>query len=312
MFDQTLANLVSAARSSLLPSRLIDAVLLKIREMRLTFGDPLVDFEWCGTTIQLPLSHDLPRFANRFLQYNMNLGRLAQTLAVQLDRPVTAVDVGANVGDTACVLVSHSVESVLCVEGSPRYANLLRMNTAGMAGVVCCECLVDFAGAPTNLCVSETRGTGFVVQSAGGSTPRVLSLEQILRESGWDSHTIDLLKIDTDGYDGAILRRHRDFLAQRKPVLFFEFLFSGGDGLSSAINLPDREALQTLAGVNYDRIIAFRNTGEPAWSGSLSEFVSNLDTMFAANLFGPYADLAAFPKSTTRLFDGCLDTFSLK
>lgn len=301
--DQAISEFHASPRSSSFPSRIVGALAYRVRSLRLLFGDPLVTFAWCGRRLQLPLSHDLPRYANTFPYYNVTLGRLAAVIARCLRRPIVAIDIGANVGDTAVLLLGHGAGSVICVEGSPRFAELLRRNTRDLPQVVGTECLVAFAGAPKHVRVAEAKGTGFVVESSEAELVPVMTLGEILDRHRHDPTDVDLVKIDTDGYDGSIIRHHRAFFTDVKPVIHFEYLFSAAGGMSSATHLPDEAALDCLGAAGYDRLIIYRNTGEPVVYCSCVGSSARLRQLYASGDLGVYADIAAFPESARMIAD---------
>jgi hypothetical protein len=125
----------------------------------------------------------------------------------------------------------------------------------------------------------------------------VMTIDEIITAHRRDPAKIDLVKIDTDGYDGAIIRRHEPFFSDVKPVIHFEYFFSAAGGMSSAKNLPDEEALAALAAAGYDRFIAYRNTGSPVIYAAVSKAASLLRRLYATGALGVYADVAAFPDS---------------
>jgi len=301
--DQAIGDLYASARYSSLPLRIAGALVRNIRHLRVQLGDPLVTFDWCGETMYLPLSHELPRFTTTCPHYNMNLGRLAAVMHRQLGRPIMAIDIGANVGDTAILLLKNGADKVICIEGSRRYAELLRRNTRHLPQVVSSECLVAFSGASKNLRIAEAMGTGVVVQCSDSGSVPVMTLEEVLASHHRDQQEVDLVKIDTDGYDGAIIRYHADFFASVRPVVHFEYLFCGADAASSTCPLPDEQALESLATAGYERLIAYRNTGEPALYRPLAGAGKILRELYTSDRLGIYADLAVFPPSAGHIAD---------
>lgn len=301
--DKAIGDLYASASYSSFPSRIAAALVRKIRDLRLWLGDPLVTFDWYGETIHLPLSHELPRFATTFPYYNANLGRLAAVMTRHLGRPIVAIDIGANIGDTAILLLKNGAGDVICIEGSQRYANLLRRNTRHFPQVVSSECLVAFSSTSEKFRISESMGTGVVVQSSDHGSVPMMTLEEILASNHRDQQSVDLVKIDTDGYDGAIIRYHAGFFASVRPVIYFEYLFSGADAASSTSLLPDEQALAALAAAGYERLIAYRNTGEPALYRPLAGAGRILRELHASRRLGIYADLAVFPPSAGHIAD---------
>lgn len=309
--DQAISELSAAVRPSSFSSRMLIALGRRARQLRVRFGDPLVKFTWCGETILLPMSHDLPQFANAFPEYNFNLGHLAAVMARCLGRPLVAIDIGANVGDTAVLLLKNGAERVVCVEGSPRYAELLKRNTCHLPGIVISQGLAAFANAPDRICISESMGTGHVVPSSDGAGVPVLTLEEVLAAHDLNPRAVDLVKIDTDGYDGAIIRHHAAFFAHVKPIVHFEYMFSSADRISNAPHLPDEEVWETLAEAGYDRIVIYRNTGEAVAYRGFEQAGRILRDMYSSRSLGAYADIAAFPNTAHSLADEAARTFGL-
>jgi len=285
-------------------------VAFRIRKLRLAISDPIIRFDWCGHRIRLPLSHELPRFTSIFPDYNRNLARITSAVTGELGRPLKAIDVGANVGDTALLMLAHGADFVLCIEGSSRYAKLLRDNVAGVRGVACEECLVAFAGARDGLMISESRGTGFVVEAVGAASSVPMStLDSVVGRHADAMPEVDLVKIDTDGFDGGIIRQHAGFLQRFLPVMFFEFYFSPSPDVPDTLPCPDISALDVLEGIGYDGMIVFRNTGEAAHSGRLSLDREQVLSLGAKGAFGPYADIAVFHRTKESQFAACLSEF---
>jgi len=254
-----------------------------------------VRYRWCDEEMVLPLSHDLPRFCEAFPLYNLNLGHLTAKLASCLGRKIVAVDIGANVGDTAILMVRNGARRVICIEGSPRYSRLLIANTRHLPEVTSLECLVAFADAPSRLTISEENGSGFAITANSEPAVRTSTLDQLLGASGVNAEDLDLLKIDTDGYDGAIIRHHVALLRTVQPVIFFEYMFSPLGRRGLAVNLPDDQVWAALAHAGYDKYIVYRNTGEAVAVASVHDAGSVLNGLFATNQLGSYADVAVFP-----------------
>ncbi|HEV3329398.1 MAG TPA: FkbM family methyltransferase [Bryobacteraceae bacterium] len=131
----------------------------------------------------------------------------AQTLAV--------VDVGANVGDSVILLERHLPGrcKFLCIEPNPEWLPYLKANTAGIP----VEIIPCFIGEGQLLAVnSSAPGTAGSKITETGDRSR--PLDEIC-----EGRQIDLLKVDTDGFDFPILRSGSRTLSSRKPALFFEW-----------------------------------------------------------------------------------------
>src|SRR6516225_4669060 len=86
-----------------------------------------VEREIAGFRLRMPATHPLPHYFSIFPHFNRNLGRIGK--AVHRKYPsMSAIDIGANVGDSVAIMRSQSHFPILCIEGSPGYFELLRRN----------------------------------------------------------------------------------------------------------------------------------------------------------------------------------------
>ena len=100
-----------------------------LRRIVLRFCDPTVEYAFCGSTLRLPLSHALPFFRRMFPLYSDNLGRIAAQLFIKFGT-FRVIDIGANVGDTVAVIHQYAPLPILCIEGLPKFSELLAENVA--------------------------------------------------------------------------------------------------------------------------------------------------------------------------------------
>src|SRR5687768_4603133 len=90
-------------------------LLWRIRKWVVRFSDPLVRVPVGNRTLQAPFSHNLPVCLQLYPSYDRAIGRIAKTIAEQED-PLCVVDVGANIGDTASLIVESVPNAeILCV-----------------------------------------------------------------------------------------------------------------------------------------------------------------------------------------------------
>jgi FkbM family methyltransferase len=134
------------------------------------------------------------------------------------------LDIGANVGYVSCALLHLVPQSrVVCVEPNPQVYRILAGNVAALGG--------DRAKA-LNLAVSDHDGTGAmtlhpgntganqIVDPAGaadGATIPValISGPKLFELSGLDR--LDLIKIDVEGHEQAVLRSLAPVIQQQRP-----------------------------------------------------------------------------------------------
>ena len=91
-----------------------------------------VQFTFCDYPLEVPSGHVLLGFfdpKSRLYQPYRETGlvKIIQSLQ-QLDRKGTAIDIGANVGDTCAIIHRHSMLNVYCVEASDFFFPYLARN----------------------------------------------------------------------------------------------------------------------------------------------------------------------------------------
>jgi hypothetical protein len=101
------------------------------------------------------------------------------------------------------------------------------------------------------------KGTAHVVLGEGGALLQVQSLDDLLT-SYPEFSCPDVIKIDTDGFEPAILRGAKNVLASSKPVVFYEwhpdcYHMAGEDNISHTDFLMD---------LGYEGFTIFTNRGE--------------------------------------------------
>jgi FkbM family methyltransferase len=146
----------------------------------------------------------------------------------------TIVDVGANVGLYCCIAADQAPASGQIVAFEPVSENLkyLRRNlkeNERTARVVVEEQAVGQASGKLQIYLAEgSIGTHSPsAKNAPSSTTSItvpaVSLDDYVQQKLRDRH-IDLLKVDVEGYEGAVLRGARRILHEDKPTLFIEFV----------------------------------------------------------------------------------------
>ncbi len=267
------------------------SALFSLRRILLRFSDPTIEYAFCGSTLRLPLSHDLPLIRRAYPLYSDNLGRIAKQLFTKLGA-FGLIDIGANVGDSVAIIHQHAPLPILCVEGVPKFGELLAQNIAATLPAPVIE--PSFVGTGGNaLAAVVHNGTARLAHStsSGGNTIRTKGFDQILEEHpGFQDSR--LLKIDTDGMDIAILNSALDWISRQKPVLFFEYdpdlqHAHGDDGL---------ELLGRLKDVGYHRVLIYENIGDYMFSAELGNerLFSELHEFFSGRQSNRYCDLCVF------------------
>ncbi len=171
----------------------------------------------------------------------------------------TIIDVGGSIGDYTCVGAANlpADGKLIVFEPVPENIGYIQKNVVqnGLTEKVVIEpkAAGDSVGELTIHLVEGSVGThtaGTTNNEAtisGSITVPIVSMDSYLAEHKLKS--IDILKIDVEGYDGFVLRGAKNILVNDKPTLFVEFV---PDHLTKCGFLPD-EFLDIIFGA-YEHI----------------------------------------------------------
>jgi len=235
------------------------------------FGGPDLEYQIENFKIWLPFSHKLPEYQRLFKNYDKKLKVILKNLE-KFKKTSVIIDIGANVGDTAAVFRSYSSARIVCIEGEEFFLNYLRRNSKIIPNIEIVETFVIGNNGKLMGEVRRTDGTAKIITSSvfenGVQMLNTKPLMKILKENEIDPEMIDLIKIDTDGFDFNILQGNRDIIEMVKPNLFFEYDIS--------FNKEDFEAsvkvISILENLGY-KFIVYDNFG------NLLDFVTKECTM---------------------------------
>jgi FkbM family methyltransferase len=239
-----------------LPPILIDAQRWVLKRWLPPAESPeRIRFLYGDFNLECDSSHHLPQILDAVPNFGRNLADVVNSLGVKEPH---VVDVGANIGDTAILLARFAPGAkVLCIEGDSRFIPYLKSNTAQISGVTVVEAILSDRSAQIQGSFVTDKGTAHVVIGSGGTWLNVQSLDDLLgayREFASPA----VIKIDTDGFEPAILRGARNVLATSKPVLFYEwhpdcYRAAGEDTIGHA---------NFLMNLGYEGFTIFSNRGE--------------------------------------------------
>jgi FkbM family methyltransferase len=262
-------------------------LLRAIRRCRLFISDPAVHCSLDAYNLRLPLSHELPYYRRQFPDYAMNLGRVSFH-ARQKYPNLTMIDVGANIGDSVAIVRGFSDHPVLCLEGEPRFFQLLKHNTRGLPDV---EIEQTFIGAPGDHVASIDARQGNA-QLRLGPTPgpaTICTLSEALAPHPRFA-TAKLLKIDAEGFDCRIIAAETKLLEHTKPILFFEYYPT----CSELVGQNAFPVFATLASLGYSVILIYQNLGRYFMSLSLDQRDAIQDLHHFILDLGGFCDVVAF------------------
>jgi FkbM family methyltransferase len=141
-------------------------------------------------------------------------------------QPSRILDLGANIGMAAGALSAQFADaSFVLVEPDPRNVDRLRRTVRwnGLSATVIAAAVGDEAGElvlrtgddPTCSTLEQTELHDH--DRAGDVTVRVMTVDEILAEAGWDQ--VDLVKIDIEGMEEALLTRNAAWLATTGAIV---------------------------------------------------------------------------------------------
>ena len=181
---------------------------------------------------------------------------------------MAAIDIGANVGDTACIIKTAADVPLLCVEGDDLSFKFLEKNLAQFQNATAHKLYLAEKTDTISASLACAGWNTTILPGTAASTKAIKVMrfdDFIVTQPGWENYK--LLKIDTEGFDCAIIRGAKDFIRQVSPVIFFEYSRLG-------MNLIGETGIETifmLAELGYSQIAFHDAGGRFICSANLSE-----------------------------------------
>lgn len=244
--------------------------------------------------LKLPQKHPLFSILESAPHYQKNLQQIAQKVFAKYSSS-TMVDVGANIGDTACLIRSTTNIPILCIEGDEEYFKYLEKNTRYLRDVTRVCTLVGDGKVAGNLSLERIRAQG---------TMRLVPSDK-KNETHTNQNTVDsvvfakqklkpvkLIKVDTDGFDTQVLRGAKQIIKRDQPVIFIEYtpdLIISHD--ASYLPFIKKEIIKT-----HPNMTVFDHLGTTLFSvranNAAARLVELTDYLLKPNRLLPYVDLA--------------------
>lgn len=180
-----------------------------------------------GINIELSKGHMLEKYQKDFCMYDRILPYIAQ-----MSSGGWIVDIGANVGDTTAAMVKHTDSSFLCIEPNDVFYTLLERNVKRIKEH-CNNSIKIYQSFVSQVSdemyeMNVHDGTAYKVKSNGTSSVPSFTLMDCLKVNGVDVASVDVIKVDTDGYDYECILGMGDNLKNISPILFWENAFEDG------------------------------------------------------------------------------------
>ena len=227
------------------------------------------------------------------------LGRLTSLVKKKFSF-LAVVDIGANVGDTACIIKTAEEVPILCIEGDEYIFGFLQRNIAQFQDVTARKL---FLGETTREIRASFEKSGWnLTLKPDETSSQAVNLTRfddfIFSEPAWQ--TFKLVKIDAEGFDCSIIRGATNFLRELQPVIHFEYIRPAMD----AIGEPGIDTLLLLSDLGYSHLAVHDPKGRFFCSTTLSEnnFIKDLHD-YADGVHGgiSHYDFTAFHESDSDL-----------
>jgi FkbM family methyltransferase len=261
-----------------------------------------------GFDIKAPVEDPLYESYAGHPGYNSEIARIAAAMCTRYP-DMMAVDVGANIGDTAAIIRGACPAPIVCVEGDPALAGLLAENVAQLGDVRLVHCYLDERREERRVNIAKGGSNSTLVPTdapAHGTVVAFATLDEVIDDA--DHARIKLLKVDTEGYEKRVLRGARNLLRDGRPAVLFEH---NRDPLS-CIEEDGTEIFSELSELGYRSTLFWDNTGRFLLGTSLSEtgMIGDLHdyVAYSGRSLGCiyYLDVCAFHKDDSDLAEQCL------
>lgn len=171
-----------------------------------------------GVDLLMGRTHALPDYTGLWPLYDTALPAFAAFLMKYQPLPLKIVDVGANIGDTACLIaaaVGYENVRFLCVEADESYLQMLRYNTRNLHIEIVPAIAGRFSGEAELAPSRSGKGTSSLVASKD-------TRRQVVKLDDLRFGDVTILKTDTDGYENEVLAGATRMLATAL-ALFIEY-----------------------------------------------------------------------------------------
>jgi FkbM family methyltransferase len=281
-------------------------LLQKLRHLLIRINPSVsVNYRYHDYVLKLPLSHEYPFNLKRYPHYSQNLGIIAQFVKRKYP-DIKAIDVGANIGDSALILKHYAPMPVLCIEGNPKFLPVLKQNIHLLQDVDVAESYVGEKEGQVE--TVNYLDTARLAESLGDGGIAVKTMLQVLEAYPGFTRS-KLLKVDTDGFDNKILRASKAFIESASPVIFFEY-----DPKLLLIQKEEPEAIFSfLSALKYTRLLLFNNVGTLLCEAHTDNNLLLKDlTAYFTHENAQYMDICAFHESDADIILPIKDYYNSK
>jgi len=167
--------------------------------------------------LNIPNNHPLPQYQKSNRLYD----RFLPVLVKYLNSDKIIIDVGANVGDTTIAMIQNCKNPIYSIEPSESFYPYLEKNIKKLisSDKERVKCINKFIGTGDfNGQLLHSEGTASVTTASISNVINYKTLDSIIE----DDTDVELIKVDTDGYDFDVLKSSENILFKSEPILYWE------------------------------------------------------------------------------------------
>jgi FkbM family methyltransferase len=226
----------------------------------------LVTAHLYGHDLVMPIEHPLGPILELFPNYNRPLALAAQAVAEHngSNPHLIVVDVGANIGETVAIIEENcgAIGQYLCIEADRELAELCKTNFQSNGRVRVEQCLIgenegmrawlerDGRSNPSTRLINPS--------STASSRDKIVRLDTVAAQFAEAHGALDLIKVDTEGFDFSVLRSAAQMLQEYRPALYFEWF----PKLLSEFEEEPSAGFAQIMRLGYGYYVFFTNRGD--------------------------------------------------
>jgi FkbM family methyltransferase len=203
-----------------------------------------------------PFNYTYPITSRLFKNYNTPLIECVYQVSKMKSKKINVFDIGAAIGDTVLLIKSNCsqlVSNFYCIEGDVEFFDYLKKNMTSFDNVFCINKILSDISGKTNNLVRIHSGTA---SAQGNNESSAVTFDDVALSLNIDQ--LDLIKIDTDGYDGKILKGAESTIKKFMPLIIFEW----HPFLCIQTKTDYNEHFSVLKKMNYNNFIWFTKFGD--------------------------------------------------
>ena len=236
------------------------------------FNDPSCLVTAHGRSLRLPLSHELPTYLRLLPLYDSLPERLSTYLHNEYGW-LKCLDVGANIGDTIAALYWGEKDQFLAIEPDPKFNCYLHKNW-NVPNVKILNLVCSSSSGKEKYAIIEKFGTASFYMNTQGMEYQTITVDDLLAENP-EFAGLNLIKVDTDGNDFAVISGAKKALFSQPVVLFECDVFGNSHYVEDCL-----ETLALFRTAGYQSFLLYEKFGYPLGHYELQDLAHFKELLF--------------------------------